>query len=670
MPQPNSSNEFSTQFLSFIRQQAKQLRGEDPTPKNLTEWKATRSSIRRQLMKSMGGFPKEHCALEPRILGSFKRDGYRVEKIVFQTFPGVHMTANAYVPDGQGKRPAVLCVHGHWKGAKQDPVVQSRCIGLAKLGFFVLGVDALGAGERGLGKKLGEYHGEMVASTLWSSGLSLSGLQVYENMRAADYLQSRPEVDPDQLAVTGTSGGGNQTMYAGALEERFKAVIPVCSVGNYQAYLGVACCMCEVVPSALKYTEEWGVLGLVAPRALMVINATRDGIQFSVAEAKKSLAKARDVFAVYNKPGNVRHTVVESTHDYNRPMREAMYGWVTRHLKGEGDGSPIAEPDITPEDREFVRCYPGDSRPDTFVTLPKFAMAKTQEQLVKTSKAPVHREHWESLKMTMDMLLPRALGGFPRRGPIQAKLSPAKADVQEIQFAPEPGITVTAKSKATRGNKRLAIVLDLDKASGALESPIAKALVDESWNVVAADLRATGSTAHKSDSIRRAPDHNTAQWSMWIGRPLLGQWVYDVSRLLDVIDEHAGGLPESVAVIGTGPASMVALAAAAVDDRLTQAATVGGLATYVSGNPYEKQRVGILVPGILRDVGDVAQIASMAAPNRLIVANGVDSQNKPLSLKQMQQRYSFTKAIYELDKQPKRFTIAHDWDAQAIAKAL
>ncbi|MED5494822.1 MAG: prolyl oligopeptidase family serine peptidase, partial [Verrucomicrobiota bacterium] len=68
--------------------------------------------------------------------------------------------------------------------------------------------------------------------------------QVYENMRAVDYLLTRKEVDGERLGITGTSGGGNQTMYAGAWDERFKAVVPVCSVGNFQAYLGVACCMC------------------------------------------------------------------------------------------------------------------------------------------------------------------------------------------------------------------------------------------------------------------------------------------------------------------------------------------------------------------------------------------------------------------------------------------
>src|SRR3982751_1431841 len=120
------------------------------------------------------------------------------------------MPANPYVPDGPGKVPAILMVHGHWRGAKQDPVVQSRCIGAAKLGFFVLAVDALGAGERGVGEAPGEYHGEMPAATLLPVGLPLSGLQVYENGRAVDYLQTRPEVDGDRILPPGTRVGGGQ----------------------------------------------------------------------------------------------------------------------------------------------------------------------------------------------------------------------------------------------------------------------------------------------------------------------------------------------------------------------------------------------------------------------------------------------------------------------------
>src|SRR5436305_11916012 len=121
-------------------------------------------------------------------------------------------------------------------------------------------------------------------------------MQVYDNRRAVDYLLTRPEVAGDRLGITGASGGGNQSMNAGALDERFGAVVPVCSVGQYQAYLKSACCVCEVLPGALRITEEGDVLGLVAPRALMVINASRDALQFSPGEAAKSIERAGRIF--------------------------------------------------------------------------------------------------------------------------------------------------------------------------------------------------------------------------------------------------------------------------------------------------------------------------------------------------------------------------------------
>ena len=143
-------------------------------------------------------------------------------------------------------------------------MVQARCLGLVKLGFFVLTLDAFGAGERHPTPGPGAYHGAILGASLWPASQTLLGMQVYDNRRAVDYLLTRPEVDGARLGVTGASGGGNQTMYAGALDERFQAVVPVCSVGNYQAYLQAACCVCEVLPGALRFTEEGDVLGLVA----------------------------------------------------------------------------------------------------------------------------------------------------------------------------------------------------------------------------------------------------------------------------------------------------------------------------------------------------------------------------------------------------------------------
>ena len=373
LPNSTASGQEPTapQFQTFVKEQAKHLRANDAAPTSADEWNSTRTQLRADLLRAWGGFPESPCNLEPRSMGQLDRDGYRIEKLTFQTMPGIWMTANAYVPiTAPSKVPAVLCVHGHWAGAKQDPVVQARCIGLVKLGFFVLCVDALGAGERAVEKKLGQYHGEMTGAMLLPIGKPLSGIQVYENMRAVDYLQSRPEVDPDRIGITGASGGGNQSMYAGAFDERFRCVVPTCSVGNYQAYLSAACCMCEVVPGALRFTEEGNVLGLAAGRGLMVTSATQDAFQFSVDQAKISVARAEAIAGLLEPKGHatIRHTIIESPHHYNQPMREAMYGWMTLHLKGEGDGSPIAEPSMQTEEPETLRCFPGDSRPDDYVT--------------------------------------------------------------------------------------------------------------------------------------------------------------------------------------------------------------------------------------------------------------------------------------------------------------
>ena len=652
-------------FLDFVRRQAAELRAADTPPATLAQWEQRRAELRRQLQAAWGPFPAEPCPLEPRVLGTLQRDGYRVEKLMFQTRAGIWMTANAYVPAKSGKVPAVLVVHGHWRGAKQDPVVQARCLGLVKLGFFVLAVDAFGAGERGLGKALGEYHGEMVAATLLPVGLPLCGLQVYENQRAVDYLLTRPEVDGGRLGITGASGGGNQTMYAGAWDERFSSVVPVCSVGNYQAYLGAACCMCEVVPGALRFTEEGDLLGLTAPRALLIVNATRDAVQFSVAEARKSLAGAQPIYGLYGQAACLKHAVFESPHDYNQAMREAMYGWMTQHLKGQGTGQPIPEPAVVTEDPETLRCYPGDTRPDDWVTIPQFAAAEGRRLLARHAP-PRDAQQWQTQRMAILKGLEACLFG----GAVPAATQPALVRASStdrastITFQPEPGVTLTARQvpftqsvSNSQAVSKLAIVLDLDGSDQALAQPRAAGLRDGGWSVVTLDLRATGALAQPHDRIGRAPDHNTAEWSLWLGRPVLGQWVLDLRRLLDAIQERDARLPEEIQVVGIGPAGVVAVCAAALDPRITRVATSCMLASYVTAEPYQGQRLGLLAPGILREAGDIPHLAALLAPRPLEIDGGVTGGGQSLDADMLTTAFAFTRAVYAVAGVPDRLRL-------------
>jgi cephalosporin-C deacetylase-like acetyl esterase len=605
-----------TQFLDFVKNQAKTMRANDKPPASLDEWSKQRAELRSKLVAAWGGFPEKPCDLDVQKHGELKRDGYTVEKISFQTRPGVRMTANAYVPDKKGKLPAILQVHGHWKGAKQDPVVQSRCIGAAKLGFFVLCVDAFGAGERGISKALGEYHGEMTGATLFPIGLPLSGLQVYENRRAVDYLLTRPEVDRERIGVTGASGGGNQTMYAAAMDERLKAAVPVCSVGNYQAYLGAACCMCEVVPGALSFTEESGLLAMTAPRALMIVSATRDAPQFSVDAAKVSIKGAMPVFKLFGKEKSLHHAIFESGHDYSKPMREAMYGWMTLHLKGEGDGTPIKEPEFKTEDPEALRCYPGTTRPDDFMTLPKFAAREARKILDAMPERGTDQSRledqvqvvrWEVRRKSLETVL-----GEPFDPVTEPRVS-------YDRFAGRSGNTV--------------VLLSFESTPKVIAGGLANAIRAAGHQLNVVELRATGATAVARDVVGRAPDHNSAEWSLWLGRPLLGQWVLDVKRLVSV--EEA----KEIIVIGEGPAGLVALAAAATDKRITKVAAVGSLASFVSDEPYVGQRLGLLAPGILRGVGDVGHLAALAHAQRVVIADGVTGGGKKLAVAKLREAY-------------------------------
>jgi sugar lactone lactonase YvrE/dienelactone hydrolase len=632
------------QYLDFIRKQAAALRQNDQPPATVAEWEKQEAALRKHLFAAWGGtacFPEKPCDLDPQQHGEpLKREGYTVEKITFQTRPGVRMTANLYVPDAarQGKKlPAILMVHGHWRGAKQDPVVQARCIGAAKLGFVVLCVDAFGAGERGIGTKLGEYHGDMTAATLLPLGTPLSGLQVYENMRAVDYLLTRPEVDGERIGITGASGGGNQTMYAGAWDKRFKCVVPVCSVGNYQAYLGQACCMCEVVPGALKFTEEWAVLALVAPRALMVVNATQDAIQFSVGEAKKSLALTAPVFKLLGKPDNLRHAIFEGPHDYSKAMREAMYGFMTLHLKGEGDGSPIPEPQFTTENPEDLRCYPGDTRPKDFMTIPKFAAIEGKKLAQSAAKLYEPETLWKT-RGRLNQLME------PERGPIRGIVAKTNPDgSRTIQWQPAEGITLSGRIDPGAENP-IIIILNLDGAEAARQGAVYAAARKAGARVATFDLRATGELAPERNRIGRAPDHNSAEWGLWLGRPLFQQWMQDVSSFVWALREVDTVFERGILFVGEGPAALLAVAVAGTTDNAVErgAILVNPPVTLITDQPYENQRLGLLVPGLLRDFGDVPHLASMGALTPLVIAGGTNPQGKALSADEVQAAFAPT----------------------------
>jgi hypothetical protein len=323
------------------------------------------------------------------------------------------------------------------------------------------------------------------------------------------------------------------------------------------------------------------------------------------------------------------------------------------------------------EDLESLRCFPGDTRPAEWMTIPRFAATEGRRLLAERRK-PTDVESWraDSIKLRTT-LVDRVLGGYPK-GPKGVLEEPgAGGQPRVISYQPEPGIWLTANTfsgpKAEPGS--LAIVLDFDGARQAAQSDIARSLQDDGWKVMTVDLRATGALAWPRDKVGAAPDHNTAQWGLWIGRPLLGQWSLDVSRLLDAVNILDGKLPGRIAVVGRGPAGIVALTAAAADVRITHVAAVHSLASYVSDTPYKNQRLGLMAPGMLRETGDIAHLAALCLPRRVVIAGGVLGNGTALTTDELRRAFDYTAEVDALLRS-RALRLLDAADVRSVAEAL
>ncbi len=675
-------------YAAFIRKQSESAaarRGFPPATRAL--WDERLKRARAGLARAFGRVPDPPCPLDPEVLGTLSRPGYAIERLTFQSRPGVRVTANLYRPDPVKRPcPAVLSVHGHWAWARMDVHVQPRCIALAKLGYVVLGVDAFGAGERAIDPGPGTYHGGLIGASLLPVGTPLIGLQVNDNRRAVDYLISRPEVDASRLGVTGASGGGNQTLYAGATDERLKAVIPVCGIGTYDAYLSAACCVCEINVGGAVHATTGDLLAMVAPRALLVISAKRDAPQFSVGEAAKSVTQARPRFRLLGADEKIRHLAVDSDHDYNAPMREAMYGWVEKWLGGRGDGDPIKEPEVHLEAIDSLRCYPDSrSRPKTIVTIPEFAHTEGMKRLAALPKAPDHKEHWNAEAQRLRSGLEESvLGGFPPRGSLAVKSLGGNGSLS-YRISTESGIGSTGEATipaGTRGRKGTVVIAipasKIQATSSRSLTELARPWHESGFaTLTVGDSRFTPLDVTNVAPVAGVADHNPAEWGLWVNRPLLGQWTWDLIRWLDFLDEQArnvddGGRGEwkparPYVLLGMGAMSVPALLAGGLDLRVGGVVCEGCLVSYVGveGKLWSGHPMGLLAPNIL-ELGDISHFAALLAPRRFVLTSAVEPDGQPATAARILRAFEFTERIYRLLGAADRLKLGEQADSRVF----
>ena len=205
---------------------------------NERELLKTQDELRQKLLQMIGGLPEVKTDLRPRVTGRIQMDGFTIEKLIFQSLPGVYVTALVYVPDDHSKKhPAVLVPAGHASDGKFH--YQALSQRLAGRGYVVISWDPVGQGERSqfwdatTGKSrynliCGEH--AVMGNLAYLAGANLARWEIWDGIRAVDYLLTRPEVDGQRVSITGTSGGGFQATLIAALDERIKVAVPSCYI--------------------------------------------------------------------------------------------------------------------------------------------------------------------------------------------------------------------------------------------------------------------------------------------------------------------------------------------------------------------------------------------------------------------------------------------------------
>lgn len=300
-----------------------------------------RTELKRSVLEMIGGLPEERTELNPTITGTISADGFRIEKLIYQSLPGFYVTALVYVPqNGDQLHPAILVPSGHSANGKAH--YQDLCQRLVLRGYLVISWDAPGQGERSQfwdpKAKHSRYNlicGEhAVAGNLaYLAGANLARWEIWDGMRAVDYLLTRSDVDGTRVSITGTSGGGFQAALLGALDERIKVVIPSCyitalpmRVENRMFADPDSDPEQDLFGLISKGVDDAGILLLIYPRPIMVATASLDF--FPVGGAYKSYS---EVSAFYKRFGHAEQIeIVESynRHAYSLENQEAALGFL------------------------------------------------------------------------------------------------------------------------------------------------------------------------------------------------------------------------------------------------------------------------------------------------------------------------------------------------------
>ncbi|MFO0951941.1 MAG: prolyl oligopeptidase family serine peptidase [Isosphaeraceae bacterium] len=581
------------------------------------DWERLRPRYRQEYLDMLGLWPlPDRTPLAAKVTGTVEEAGVVVEKLHYQSVPGLYVTANLYRPAKVAageKLPAILYVCGH-SGMGRDGVktaFQTHGIWFARHGYVCLIVDTLQLGEIA-----GIHHGTYREGRWWwhSRGYTSAGVECWNGVRGLDYLESRPEVDPARLAVTGISGGGAATFWVAAADDRVKVAAPVSGMADLHSYVDnqVVNGHCDCMFLYNTYQWPWTrIAGLIAPRPLLFVNSDADAI-FPMDANERVIARLERLYSKFGASDRVDAVVSVGGHAYRKDILQAVYRFMNTHLKGDPRPVDDADADFVSESRRASR-YPIDPKRLRVFPEDSDIPADQKNQAIDQTFVPVAKvelpapggfESWK--EGLVRALRERSFRGFPDRA-VPARVVSESAGAMRVET--EPGIVVELRklSGVEGGRKPRRVVLVI-----ADDGPGRPAQDSTDEDVYELKPRGYGSSAW----TRKNPPNTVERSLSLLGRTADSGRVRDVAAAARWVEGRYGA-ETPLAVGGRGGLGVVGAYAALLEPSIDEVELEVPPASH--GDAAAPQFLGVL-----RTL-DVPDALGLLAPRRVVIRGGPEA---------------------------------------------
>jgi cephalosporin-C deacetylase-like acetyl esterase len=569
--------------------------------------------VRETFWRLVGGEP-ERTPLNARATGSLERPHYRVEKLLYESRPGLHVSANLYLPkQGRPPYPGVLFQLGHAVNGKAASFYQYCCQGLAQLGYVVLAFDPMGQGERtyypGPNTNVTRLPSADDEHTLAGKLLLLTGdtstrFQVWDAVRSLDYLASHPMVDSKRLASTGNSGGGTLTMFLAAVDDRLACAVAACpntenhACANFNPPGSTDDAEQNFIGGGPAGFDRWDTVYPMAPKPLMIIVSAKDFLgTYSpryIESGREEFSRLERIYKLLGRPANLAWRETPLPHGMSYDVRMATYNWFRRHLQGFAEPLKEEPPVEAEKEQALYASATGNVVRDLHGLTPrKLALATAAS--IQTPARPARLRELLGVE--------EVVGKAEVLGEAQSR----HARIEALDIESAPGVHLPAwlfhPQRPKPGLPLLLIVEPGGRNTGWNEDSRYQQLAAQGQPVCALDVRGIGDL--RPEYPRQSPGHARSHqeeeafaWaSLMLGRPLLGQRVTDLLGAVEVLARRY-----RVVLSARGSLAVPALFAAALTPKIDSVCVSGGPRTYRELLEQDdfREPLANLLPDVLR----------------------------------------------------------------------